>query len=403
MTIQLAKQATTEQFKADFIRLGFELETHRIGGSSWNGLNNQTRLVTKTRVIQSTNTADYRAQIDHIVSLNNEQIRRKIGQRIRKIYRSLDTVDQHFFAGYKITIVNPYEEREHIRTLSDILNNYSRRSPVQFSGTTPDRLLLELIAQSGNIPNLKKDLENCYLALQRMRLKTEIPQLVIEPVTQEYTEREHVCFDQYLKEQYQINPEIFGADFDWKADGSVEGPEITTVGGLSYSDACERALLLFNELQRMNLNVHTGCSFHIHASIRDARPKHSKLFQAYMIRTILNDPRVPARVRERWQSPSLSQYFNFDLDSSKYRFVAIRGETWEFRCFGNVDNAADAIVCLNIAAETYYKAITTSDLNLSLPLGLSFQDVCKHAAQNAMTFDTALAALSDRQTTAEAA
>ena len=391
MTIQLAKQSTLEQFR-DLIRVGFELETQSVSGKNWRALNSANIPVTKTRTREKTDVSQYRSSMDQYqqdTRISTSEINKKIGLKLRKLYR--ENSDSH---DLKITGFRSYENTFFIVTFSQCVNNYSRSRAFDFGQNTPERVLLELIAQTRANPALCTKIKAIYAYLKRLQLERVVSQLPViqsETVTEEYTEYQSIPFDTYMTDYLHIPADLL-RDLSWKPDGSVDGPEITTMGPQTLNQASAHALSLFTALSQTTFSVDTGCSFHIHASIVDSKPKHSKLFQAFLMREILNDPRVPASVRTRWKTDSLNRYFNFDLDDQKYRFVAYRGNTWEFRCFGNIDNSADAILCLNIVTEAYHKAITTS-AELSLPIGISFQRIALHAARNGVTYTEAYNAL----------
>jgi len=393
MTIQLAKQSTLQQFR-DLIRVGFELETQSISGKNWRALNSVSVPVTRTRTREKTDIAEYRSSMDlhqeNAIRANASEITKKIGLKLRKLYRENSDV-----RDLKISVFSSYYERHSLKTFSECVNNYSRSRPFDFYDNTPDRVLLELIAQTRANPALCAKIKAIYAYLRRLQLDRVVSQLPViqsETVTEEYTENQSIPFDQYMTDHLHIPADLL-RDLAWKPDGSVDGPEITTMGPQTLNQASAHALALFTALSSAQFTVDTGCSFHIHASIIDSKPKHSKLFQAFLMREILNDPRVPASVRTRWKTDSLNRYFNFELDDQKYRFVAYRGNTWEFRCFGNIDNSADAILCLNIVTEAYHKAITRPVLELSLPIGTSFQRIALHAARNGMTYTESYNAL----------
>lgn len=391
MTIQKAKQSTQEQFRNELVRVGFELETQRIGGKTWRDLDNATREVKKTRTIQKTDVSEYRAQIDGALSRTNSDLQKKIGLKIRKAFREDRTLGDLF-----VTVFDNYAQRSTTVTLNSKINEYSRSNPFHWSGTSPDRLIAELIAQAND--SQKRTLIQIAQSIVKYRLSSPLPKLRSEEIIEEYTEEESIPLAEALAD---IGiPSDLTSLLLFKPDGSVQGPEITTIGPQTYSDAVSAAQKLFTSLSEISFDVNNGCSFHIHASIVDARPKYSRSFQSYLMRAVLNDPRVPSSVRDRWSSGSLDQYFNFTLDDQKYRFVAFRGNTWEFRCFGNISNFTDALACLNIVSDVYHSAITASSTDIMLPISMTFSDVAKYAARNRITFDAAIDLLSQRNSEA---
>jgi len=131
-------------------------------------------------------------------------------------------------------------------------------------------------------------------------------------------------------------------------DGSVSGPEIRTRGPLTV----QKFLKAANILCKNKLEVGTGCSFHIHLSALGVRHQYSQKFQLSLIEGILRQfSQVPECVLQRWASGGLNEYFQTGLEPTKYRFVAHRAEwnTWEFRCWGNINSAKDAAKALMIS------------------------------------------------------
>jgi hypothetical protein len=135
-------------------------------------------------------------------------------------------------------------------------------------------------------------------------------------------------------------------------DGSVDGFEFRTHGGLSYPEFRRAADAVFD----MEHKIDSGCSFHIHLRVRDIKHTHSAGFQRLLVEYLseVAYARVPESVRERWAGIRQNQYIRGIVarDGEKYAFVRKHPiGTWEFRCFGNVQNAADAMACLDLAIE----------------------------------------------------
>jgi hypothetical protein len=76
---------------------------------------------------------------------------------------------------------------------------------------------------------------------------------------------------------------------------------------------------------------------------------------------------VPESVRARWANAEwMDSYYALALNNdpmagnrdSKYRFIAYRPshKSWEFRCFGNIDNPVDANRCIDLAKSAFVAA-----------------------------------------------
>lgn len=145
------------------------------------------------------------------------------------------------------------------------------------------------------------------------------------------------------------------------SDGSVKGFEFRTVGGLvaeKYKDAAE-------QIFKLNHTIDNNCSLHVHVGSDAFKLPKSRAKQQHMINYIISDDRVPASVRDRWAGAK--RYFKIDTDGKTYKesFIRIHPQgTLEFRAFGNVHNAADAIECRNIAADAVAFAMAQDDTEM---------------------------------------
>lgn len=136
----------------------------------------------------------------------------------------------------------------------------------------------------------------------------------------------------------------------WTPDQSVTGPEIKTDGPTTVTESGRLLGRLFSE---HDMEVDVGCSFHVHISVPDIRHSYGSKFQGYLYEYLLSQiDRVPTSVRERWSS-SAARFFKAQLSTDKMTFVNFheRLKTWEFRCFGNISNTADAMTCIRLSAE----------------------------------------------------
>jgi hypothetical protein len=133
------------------------------------------------------------------------------------------------------------------------------------------------------------------------------------------------------------------------SDGSVGGFEFRTIGGVKYGAFNDAAESLF----KLNHVIDRKCSFHIHLSVNDIAHRYGQRLQQAMTEYVVsNAARLPATVKDRLMFATESNYFKPQLQKNKYTFVNYHDQgTWEFRCFGNVQSAAEAKICLDIAIE----------------------------------------------------
>lgn len=146
-------------------------------------------------------------------------------------------------------------------------------------------------------------------------------------------------------------------DLECVSDGSVSGPEIKPKRPLSFTEAESALDVLFKN----EMVVDTRCSFHVHVSINGNHARYDEKIQMYMIEFLVaNIHNVPASCRARWMNRyQVARYFAILPSADKYSFIHFhrRFKTWEFRCFGNITNSADAISCLKLAAGAYKYAL----------------------------------------------
>lgn len=158
----------------------------------------------------------------------------------------------------------------------------------------------------------------------------------------------------------QIRDNIKHDQLEVVEDGTVRGFEIRTKGGLTADNFSAAAELVFAAEHEIN----EECSFHIHIAVKDISHKYGNNTQMAMIEFLIEHmAEVPESVRKRWaHSEWRNEYFGVIPDDAKYSFVHKHPlNTWEFRCFGNVTNAADAKKCLELAVRALqhaYKVIT---------------------------------------------
>lgn len=144
-----------------------------------------------------------------------------------------------------------------------------------------------------------------------------------------------------------------------KADNSVKGPEFVVAG--NGTTAPKFIKLLKSLFDRFDLEIDEGCSFHIHLSVPGINHAYGPMLQCHMMEyLLLNVDRVPEDVQNRWGSET--DYFKPLIQADKYSFVHFHENcrTWEFRCFGNVQNAKDGRRCLKLAVEALQYAYKVS-------------------------------------------
>lgn len=148
-------------------------------------------------------------------------------------------------------------------------------------------------------------------------------------------------------------------------DNSVDGVEIRTIDGLTYRQFYAAAKAAFS----LDHDIDTACSFHIHLSIPNVKHSFGDRFQLALVEYLIeNVERLPANVQERFKKAPKNEYINGLLSSQKkYSFVHAHDQgTWEFRCFGNVQNTSEAMICLNIAIEAMNYAYQATKAGMAL-------------------------------------
>lgn len=135
-------------------------------------------------------------------------------------------------------------------------------------------------------------------------------------------------------------------------DGSVRGFEFRTEGANTYESFTKAS----KEVFKINHEIDEKCSFHIHLSVNGLEHNYGEQFQLLLMEGVLRQAnKVPATVLQRWrvgfEDTDIGQYFRWKVSSDKYTAIHKHHEfnTWEFRCFGNVQSHKDAMKCLKIA------------------------------------------------------
>jgi hypothetical protein len=180
--------------------------------------------------------------------------------------------------------------------------------------------------------------------------------------------------DEYMRDNYTIPRTI-----DITEDGSVDGFEFRTIGPQTYSGFKKAADAIF----RLDHDIDTGCSFHIHLAVKGVKHQWGERMQSALVQYLIeNIDRVPASVRERWEAIDSNQFIReLYASKAKYSFVHKHKQgTWEFRCFGNVQNAKDAMRCLDLAIEAmqYAYAVLTGEAALVTDsLSMTFDEIAE--------------------------
>ena len=149
-----------------------------------------------------------------------------------------------------------------------------------------------------------------------------------------------------------------------KYDGTVGGAEITTIGANTF-DACVGYINQFALTESWEADEE--CSFHIHVSLPGIRPSYGAGMQrelmAYVLYRVHKQPERYQFLRDRWlhetEDEEQREFFRLEECDDRYTFVAHRGNTWEFRCFGNVNCVGDAMKCLQLAVDAMHHVYKT--------------------------------------------
>lgn len=175
-------------------------------------------------------------------------------------------------------------------------------------------------------------------------------------------------------------------EFDIKSDGSVSGFEIATKGAWTVQEFVRGTGKVFDP--SMNHEITKGCSFHIHVGVKNRELTYTKNMQKHIYTYLLeNIKKFPKSVTDRLNglvndhSGNYKHHFCRFVSPDKYSFVHFHREykTWEFRCWGNIDNKKDAIQCLMLSLRALAYALAKEEETATLPddqqLGICIDDV----------------------------
>jgi hypothetical protein len=156
------------------------------------------------------------------------------------------------------------------------------------------------------------------------------------------------------------------------SDGSVDGPEIVTK---NHGETTVEFMKVFSALlEAVNeVEVDAGCSFHIHLSVKDwEKHGYDANLQRLMLKFLMDRVHMwPAEVVHRcayvWGHKQ-NTYFVPTIDGDKYRAVAFRSHTWEFRLWGGLSNKVSArrAMCLSVAAYNWARKMVSEGKESSL-------------------------------------
>jgi hypothetical protein len=131
-------------------------------------------------------------------------------------------------------------------------------------------------------------------------------------------------------------------------DGSVDGFEFRTNGGHSINKCIDLSKHLF----RLDHEIDTECSFHIHIAESGSENEYSAIQQQRMYNYLLqNASKIPTSVLERLTSGN--SWVRLNIGTGKGPAISCRYTTWEFRLWGNVTNAKDAETCLKLTRKIF--------------------------------------------------
>lgn len=150
-----------------------------------------------------------------------------------------------------------------------------------------------------------------------------------------------------------------------KTDQSVDGFEFITEGAPTYSEF----LICANDVFKLDHEIDVNCSFHIHLVVKGVIHSWGSLLARRLTEYIIDHQHeLPEGVRERFAA--CNKFYRPNLTpGEKFSFVHCHPiyKTWEFRCFGNVESASEAKICLDMAIRAMQFAYRCKVQNLPYP------------------------------------
>lgn len=203
----------------------------------------------------------------------------------------------------------------------------------------PDLLNLEDLKVLNLDLSFKDFLDKAQLDILANEIKRKAPSDLTYP---------HKNIKDFLKHMFKMSNLVSAG-----RDGSVDGFEFRTVGGLEIKDFLKAA----EEVFKLNHVIDEQCSFHIHLQAKDIEHQYGQTIQRALMSYILEHQHlVPAAVKARWNwrdQEQLQKYFRPMISSEKYTFVNFNclHSTWEFRGFGNIKTLAEARACVHLVSK----------------------------------------------------
>jgi hypothetical protein len=314
------------------VRLGFELETQKSRGITYN---------------MSTEEYDYNAWR----AATKEIILSHVSNKIEYV--------QHLLRKHCPGILRPRYHQPYER--GELIADLQSQFPF-FTQVTVDEM-----AQTTNL------------------FTTPNTQLLYE-ILQACLEKKNVSFPDRLEFTNSSRKEIAFRDMSDSGievghDGSVQGFEFRTQGPQTIDEFITKV----NKVFSMDHEINERCSFHIHISLPDVQHSYGPRLQAAMTEYLLcRIGEMPASLVSRWQGDL--GYFKPQISREKYVFVNRhqRCGTWEFRCFGNITNAEDAKFCADMAIKALqhgYKVVAKEEELLKDKYNLSESEFYTHACE----------------------
>ena len=143
------------------------------------------------------------------------------------------------------------------------------------------------------------------------------------------------------------------------SDGSVSGHEFRTIGAPNSAEFQSALVGVF----KLDHDIDRRCSFHIHLKVKDMKHEYNRGQRQTIIQYLFaNAHRLPEDVRSRWADSEANYFFMPDNGEDKFNFIHFHHlGTLEFRCFGNIQNVKDGMICLQLAIEALAHSMTIHD------------------------------------------
>lgn len=309
------------------IKCGFELETQRVDGNTYD------------QCVEDNDDCDREIDYERVGEVISQEVSDILSERAIRYYRRFLFNSNQYFA-------RPFYPLMKAALASNIWHD---SMPVGAVSSLNIKSRLYIYLREDNT-----SLENLITLLDFERDE------IIETL-EEYIHDSFDYSDYYLEPESNDKFYLDGIPdgIEAKYDSSVSGPEFIVEGnGTSVSNAIKLLKQLFDTF---TFKIDMDCSFHVHVSIPGIQHAYGANLQTHMYEYLLkNVKRVPKSVRKRWEENT--RYFQPNIQEDKYSFVHFhsRYRTWEFRCFGNVQNVKDGARCIRLAVEALQYAYKVS-------------------------------------------